>query len=261
MKKIALVLSLFTIAFGFSQSLPFNFEGDVTTADFVDFDGGTATVVANPSVSGINTSNTVARIVRDGGAIFAGAKILLTDNLDFSVLTKISMKVYTTAPVGTTVKFKLEGGGPSVDFNAITTVTGAWETLEWIFVGTPNNLNEIVFMFDYGNIGDGTANSTFFFDDIEQVVGPVAPIPASLPLDFESGVVDTDFLNYNGSIASIIPNPESEGINTSATVAQIVRDGGEYFAASKIFLDNTMDFSTLSNIHEGVYNSSCRYTD
>ncbi len=92
---------------GFSQSLPINFEGDIVTADFVDFAGGTATVVPNPLVSGINTSNTVGQIVRDGETIFAGSKILLTDNLDFSVLTKISMKVYTTAPVGTVVKLKL----------------------------------------------------------------------------------------------------------------------------------------------------------
>ena len=256
MKKIAFFLSLFTVTFGFSQSLPINFEGDITTSDFVDFGGGTGIVTANPLPSGINTSSSVGQIVRDGGAIFGRSKIILTDNLDFSELTKITMKVYTTAPVGTVVKFKLEGGG-AADVNTNTTVSGEWETLEWSFVGTPNNLNEIVFMFDYGNVGDGTANSTFFFDDIEQVVGLIAPIPTSLPIDFESGgIVDTDFLNYNGSIASIIPNPQSGGINTSSTVAQIVRDGGEYFAASKIFLDNTMDFSTLWQISMKVYTTA-----
>ena len=252
MKNIILFLSLFTITFGFSQSLPINFEGDITTADFVDFDGGTATVVVDP----LDNSNTVARIVRDGEAVFAGSKILLDDNLDFSVLTKITMKVYTTAPIGTIVKFKLEGEGPAVDVNANTTVSGEWETLEWIFAGTTNNLNEIVFMFDFGNIGDGSANSTFYFDDIEQVAGPPAPILTSLPINFESGIVDSDFLNYNGSIATIIPNPQIDASNPSNTVAQIVRDGGEYFAASKMFLDNTMDFSTLWQISMKVYTTA-----
>lgn len=245
-----------TIHTGFSQSLPIDFEADVTTADFVDFDGGTGIVTTNPSMSGINNSPSVARIVRDGGAIFAGSKILLSNNLDFSVLTKITMKVYTTAPVGTTVKFKLEGSGPAVDVDATTTVSGAWETLEWIFVGTPNNLNEIVFMFDFGNVGDGTANSTFYFDDIEQVVGPTAPEPTSLPIDFESGVVSTDFLNYSGATASVITNPQMSGINTSNTVGQIIRDGGQFWASSKIFLTNNIDFSTQWSISMKIYTTA-----
>jgi len=253
------VLLILTLSFtlGFSQSLPFNFEGDITTSDFVDFDGGTATVVPNPSISGINTSNNVAQIVRDGGAIFAGSKIILTDNLDFSVLTKISMKVYTTAPVGTVVKFKLEGEGvPAADVNASTTVSGSWETLEWIFVGTPNNLNEVVFMFDFGNVGDGMPSSTFYFDDVEQVVGPTAPIPTSLPLDFETGIVSTDFLNFSGSIASVVPNPQVSGINTSSTVGQIVRDGGEFFGGSRLFLNDAIDLSTEWVMSMKVYTTA-----
>ncbi|MBC8753359.1 T9SS type A sorting domain-containing protein [Kordia sp. YSTF-M3] len=256
MKKITLFLSLFVFSYGFSQSLPIDFEADVTTADFVDFDGGTAIVTTNPQMSGINTSNSVARIVRDGGAVYAGSKILLSANLDFSVMTKISMKVYTTAPVGTVVKFKLEGAAPSVEVDALTTVSGTWETLEWIFAGTPNNLNEIVFMFDFGNVGDGTANSTFYFDDVAQVTGPPAPIPTSLPIDFETGVVSSDFLNYSGATASVIPNPQMNGINMSNTVGQIVRDGGEFWAASKIFLTNTIDLSTQWHISMKIYTTA-----
>jgi hypothetical protein len=151
MKNIALFLSLFCFSLGFSQSLPIHFESDISTSDFVSFDGGTGAVVENPSATGINTSNAVARIVRDGGAVYAGGKILLSDNLDFSVLTKITMKVYTTAPIGTIAKFKLEGEGVNVEVDARTTESGKWETLEWIFAGTSNDLNEIVFMFDFGN--------------------------------------------------------------------------------------------------------------
>lgn len=256
MKYFYILLILFTAHTGFSQSLPINFEGDITTSDFSNFDGGTAIVTSNPMLSGINTSSSVARIVRDGGAIWAGSKISLTDNLDFSVLTKITMKVFTTAPVGTIVKFKLEGSGPSVDVNAMTTVSGTWETLEWVFVGTPNNLNEIVFMFDYGNTGDGTNNSTFYFDDIEQVSGPTAPVPTSLPIDFETGVVDTDFINYSGATASIVPNPQINSNNPSATVCQVVRDGGEYWAGSKIFIDNTIDLSTEWHISMKIYTTA-----
>jgi hypothetical protein len=256
MKKIALFLCLFCLYLGFSQSLPINFEGDITTENFVDFDGGTATVTTNPMASGINTSSSVARIVRDGGAAFAGSKILLIDNLDFSVLTKISMKVYTDAPVGTTVKFKLEGSGPSAEVDAFTTVSGAWETLEWVFLGASNELNELVFMFDFGNIGDGSINSTFYFDDVAQVAGPTAPVPTSLPIDFETGVVDTDFLSYSGATLRVITNPEMNGINTTSKVGQVVRDGGDFWAGSRVFLANNLDLSTLWQISMKVYTTA-----
>lgn len=256
MKHICSIILLIFFYSGFSQSLPINFEGDISTSDFVDFDGGTATVTTNPNPSGANMSSSVGRIVRNGGAIFAGSKILLTDNLDFSVLTKITMKVYTTAPVGTTVKFKLEGSGSAVDVNAVTTVSGSWETLEWVFVGTENNLNEVVFMFDFGNIGDGSGNSTFYFDDVEQVSGPTAPVPTSLPIDFESGVVDTDFLNYSGATASVISNPQIDSDNPSNTVCQVVRDGGDFWAGSKIFISNPIDLTSMWQISMKVFTTA-----
>ena len=255
-KHICALIIVFSSFAGFSQSLPFNFEGDITTSDFSNFDGGVATVITNPNPSGINTSASVAQIVRDGGKPWSGSKILLADNLDFSVKTKITMKVYTKAAVGTTIKLKLEGTGPAVDVDAVTTVSSAWETLEWIFAGTENNLNELVFMFDFGNVGDGSVNSTFYFDDVEQVSGPTAPQPTSLPIDFESGVVNTDFLNYNGSTAAIVSNPQADAANPSGTVCQIIRDGGNYYGGSKIFLNSAIDLSTAWHISMKVYTTA-----
>ncbi|MGB6037325.1 MAG: hypothetical protein WBG42_13715, partial [Cryomorphaceae bacterium] len=244
MKSITLIATLFIASMCGAQSLPFDFEGDITTEDFVDFDGGEATVMANPSATGINTSATVAQIVRDGGAIFGGSKIILDENLDFSVNTVLSMKVYTTAPVGTIVKFKLESAAGFAEVDMPTTVSGEWETLEFVFAGTPNTLNELVFMFDFGNVGDGSDASTFYFDDVEQIAGPPAPIPATLPIDFEGDVVSSDFLNYAGAIATVIPNPEASGINTSNTVCEVVKDGGQFWAGSKLLLADNLDLST-----------------
>ena len=248
-----LVLCSFTC---FSQNLPFNFEGDIETSDFINFDGGTATVTSNPTNSGINTSTNVAQIVRDGGAIYGGSKIALENNLDFSVLTKITMKVYTTAPIGTTVKLKLEGSGPAADTDAFTTVTGEWETLEWVFLGISNELNEVVFMFDFGNVGDGSAASTFYFDDVEQVAGPTPPVPTSLPINFEADVVTTDFLSYGGANLNVVPNPEMSGINMSNTVAQVIKDSGEYWAGSRLFLADNLDFSSLWQISMKIYTTA-----
>ncbi len=256
MRLILLAISLLSFQLSFAQSLPFDFEQAAANPSFVNFDGGLATIVANPSITGSNTSATVAQMVRNGGAVWAGSKVVLAANLNFSVNTKISMKVYTTAPVGTIVKLKLEGAGPSVDVNATTTTSGAWETLEWIFAGTANNLNEIVFMFDFGNLGNGSASSTFYFDDVAQVPGPTAPSLAALPIDFESGYADTDFLNFSGAVTSIVANPVKTGINTSDTVAQLIRYGGDIWAGSKILLANDLDFSSMWYISMKVYTTA-----
>jgi len=258
MKTTLLLFSVFLFSLGYSQSLPINFESSVTTSNFINFDGGTAVVLANPSKAGINLSDSVGRIIRDSGQIWAGSKIALSSNLSFSLLTKLSMKVYTTAPIGTLVKLKLESttGSGSAEVNASTTVSGTWETLEWIFAGTPNTFNEVVFMFDFGNLGDGSASSTFYFDDIEQVVGPPAPSLLSLPLTFQTGEVSSDFIDFSGAVGSVINNPQMSGINTSSKVGEIVRYGGDIWAGSKIILGTPINFATNWIISMKIYTTA-----
>lgn len=197
-----------------SQALFIDFENTISTSDFTDFDGGVATVLANPQSSGTNTSATVAQIVRNGGQIWAGSKLILPANLDFSLLNSISMQVYTSAPVGTVVKFKLEGMGDT-DRDAITTVTNQWETLTWDFTATPSNFNTLVFMFDFGNVGDGSINSTFLFDDIVQFS---AGSQIDLPVDFESSTVNYATTDFGGNNSSLVIDPSDPGNRVVKTI-------------------------------------------
>lgn len=204
MKKITLLFLLFTTTFLKAQTLPIDFENNIVTIDdFEDFDGGTATVIPNPQSNGINTSGTVAQIVRDGGAIWSGSKILLDNNLDFSVNSTLSMKVFCTAPIGTTVKFKLEGNGQT-EIDALTTVSGEWETLSWDFTGTPTNFNSLVFMFDFGNVGNGSASSTFLFDDIEQIYNGAQ---IDLPVTFEGSNINYTVTDFEGNSSELVVDP------------------------------------------------------
>ena len=167
--KTSIFLSLlFLSTFLSAQTLPFDFESDIVTADFFNFDGGTATVIPNPQTGGINTSATVAQLVRNGGTIWAGSKIFLENNLDLSTDGTFNMKVFSNAPIGTFVKFKLEGPGTPVEIDIPTTTTGEWEEITWDFTGFPGTYNCVVFMFDYGNVGNGSISSTFWFDDVSQ---------------------------------------------------------------------------------------------
>lgn len=252
MKHIFLLLFIFTASLGFAQiSLPVDFESSVTTSDFTDFDGGVATVIANPQSNGINTSATVAQIVRNGGTVWAGSKITFSNTFDFRSQGAISMKVYTDAPAGTQVKLKLEGGLGEFISDAVTKTSGAWETLVWDFSTAPLDKSDLVFMFDFGFLGDGTATSTFLFDDIEQVA---ARPPVDLDIDFEqSSTITSDFTNFDGGVATVIPNPQSSGRNTSSTVGQIVRNGGQVWAGSKLILAQNLDFSSLGYISVDVF--------
>ena len=158
---------------GTNTGLPFDFETTPTTADFNNFDGGTATVVdiSAPQNSG-NSSTKMAKIVRDGGQSWAGSFLNLNENLNFSANGGyITMKVWTEAPVGTSVQVKLEqqNGSAATYKIASTTVSGDWETLHWDFSQLGSSpYDKLVFMFDIGNVGNGSNTSTFYFDDVQQ---------------------------------------------------------------------------------------------
>ena len=218
MKLIYILAFLSICTNGFSQSLPIDFENSITTSDFVDFDGGVAKVLANPQMNGINTSATVAQIVRDGGATWSGSKIILMDNLDFSTSTIISMKVFTNAPIGTTMKFKLEGGDVT-ERDVVTTSTGEWETLVWDFTGASSNNNQVVFMFDFGNVGDGSLTSTFLFDDVEQLY---AGLQIDLPVSFEGTTINYTTTDFGGNVSTLVEDPT----NSDNTVVQAIKTVG-----------------------------------
>jgi len=205
-KFIYTFLLLFIVSIGYAQTLPIDFETAVT---FEDFSGGTGTVIDNPQSNGINTSAKVGQIVRDGGEIWAGSKILLENYLDFSTMNNISMKVFMTAPVGTTVKMKLEGLADT-DIDVQTTVTGEWETLTWDFAGQPmNTFNYLVFMLDYGTTGDGSETSTFLFDDVVQSSDGTQTGGAQIdfPVNFESATVNYTLTDFGENASSMVADP------------------------------------------------------
>ncbi len=255
MKNFTLLFFLFLTSFGYAQiNLPLDFEMGISTNDFTDFDGGVGTVIPNPQSNGVNPSTTVGQIVRNGGQIWAGSKITFSNTFDFTSLGGLSMKVFTDAPAGTQIKLKLEGGVGEFVSDAVTKTSGTWETLIWDFSTAPLDKTDLVFMFDYNFIGDGTSTSTFLFDDIQQVS---ALPPVNLDIDFEaSSTVTSDFTNFNGGVATVIPNPQSGGSNTSATVGQIVRNGGEVWAGSKLILAQNLDFSSLGYISIDIFSTT-----
>ena len=236
MKNIFLsFLVLFTLNSYAQLALPIDFEeGQVTIENFVDFNGGAASVVANPYTNDLNPSDLVGKIVRhstvqsgenEGAAadIWAGS-YLVVDFLDFTTNTTINMRVYSVSP-GLHVKLKLEDDNDpvtaAVERDAYTTTSNQWETLTWSFAGEPTNtFQRLVLMFDFGTIGNGTNSSTFYFDDIFQTDPTGGLSQIDLPITYEDSSVYYSLIPFGDDEGSseIIFNSDTD--NNLAYVAK-----------------------------------------
>ncbi len=171
-----------------------NFDGTANGAiKAAPYTSGVRTTVANPAPGGINTSPNVLRYVRDAGATY--------DTLAFNGITgipdamdaqhgmvRVAVDVYTTAPVGTIISLNLENElqvaavtpadwqvGRHSFYQAETTKTGQWETLEFNFnfraalgdwannkASAPfTGVDQLIFLITPGVASTGT----FYFDN------------------------------------------------------------------------------------------------
>ncbi len=191
--------------------LPINFENNqIKSENFVDFNGGAGYVIYNPEIDDDNPSEYVGAIIRDGGDVWAGSYIELDNYLDFSTNSSINMKVFSPYP-GLMVKFKIEGdigefpSEPATERDAFTTKTEQWELMSWDFSGEASNTyRKLVLMFDFGNLGDGTFASTFYFDDISQTNPSNGLSQMDLPVTFEDPDVYYVLTDFGGNGPSTI---------------------------------------------------------
>jgi hypothetical protein len=187
LKQFILFISVSIISLEQAQiNPPFDFETEETTPEFTNFEMAETLVVENPDPSGINTSASVAQMIRyPGGNVWAGSIVALPDYLDLTEVGSFRLKVYSPAE-GAVMKLKLEGL-QVIELDALTTTSNAWETITWDFTGVPGGVfNQVAFMLDYGIEGDGTYFSTFYFDDFELYQSTEGLEQVSIPIDQEN---------------------------------------------------------------------------
>jgi hypothetical protein len=217
-----------------APSLPITFESSAVAYTFGDFDGGVATKIANPNSGGINTTATVAKMVKNAGQVWGGSSLVLAAPIDFSVNKIFKVKVYSPR-VGAKLLLKVEGAAGVVPFEkeVVGTVANAWEemTFDYQAVSTTNVYTKLVFIFDLGTAGDGTANYTFLFDDI-RLIAPTGPVltQMSLPVTFDSSTVDYGLISFGGTASTVVVDP------TLATnkVAKVIKNAPETWAGTTV---------------------------
>jgi hypothetical protein len=222
--------------------LPIDFEDGTLDYGLTDFGGNASSIVTDPE----NAGNTVVQTIRTAGSqVFAGTTVgqpLGLENpvpFDFDN-TGMSARVWSPE-AGVIVKLKVEQvGNPGifVEQDVLTTVAGAWETLEFDFA-TPvaGGLNLdldydlVTIFFNFGADPATTPEQTYFFDDIDFAPGVGGFIPVELPIDFDTPDVTFGLIDFGGNVSTIIPDPEDAGNN----VVQSVRtEGADFFAGTTV---------------------------
>ncbi len=149
-------------------ALPIDFE---TATTWGDFDGGVVTTVDNPFMNSDNNSDKVGKMVKNAGQPHGGSSLVLSSPMDFENNNTFKMKVYSPR-TDAKVLLKVENSGDgAVNFQqeVLTTVANAWETLSFDYstIDATKSYDKIVLIFDNGTQGDGSANYTFYIDDIK----------------------------------------------------------------------------------------------
>jgi len=233
--------------------LPINFELPAASYIFSNFGNANSSVVNNPHLGAGNNSAQVGKLNKAAGAeTWAGSFIELGQPLDFSVMKRIKIKVWSPQS-GIVVKMKLENLADNtinIERDVTNTVANGWEVLTFDFTGVSTTINyqRLVVFFDFGNPGTG---ADYYFDDVEMASGADV---LELPLTFESATLDYTFTEFGGAPTSVVANPHIAGINTSAHVATTLKaNGAQTYAGSLIELEDPIDFSEMQKIKIKVW--------
>lgn len=187
MKKTGFILSIFLL-FQFimkAQSLCYdNFEGAKYLYYSEKF-GVLDTLVKNPKSNKVDSSKNCALYIRNGSKKFDNIKMSLSGKLIhvdsyatyLGIPPQISMKIYTTAPVGTLVEILLGSKGRNTEYpagtnsqyQAYTTVSNTWEELKFKFSQVPQGsetsfaeIDQVTLLF----FPNSSNSDTYYFDEI-----------------------------------------------------------------------------------------------
>ncbi|MEM7283122.1 MAG: hypothetical protein AAF438_16010, partial [Pseudomonadota bacterium] len=230
---------------------PITFDDPAITYTLIGFGGAEdSTVVGDPT----GGSNMVAQVNRAAGAeIFAGTTVA-TDASNNSIPTipldamntQMTVRVYSPA-AGVPVRLKVEDASDptvSVETEAMTTMTNAWETLTFNFLNEVSGTaafnpaatyDKATIFFNFG--AAGAPAETYFFDDLGGLAGTGAGGGGGAfdPITFDDPAITYTLIGFGGAEDSTVVGDPTGGSNM---VAQVNRAAGaETFAGTTVATD------------------------
>lgn len=203
---------------------------------------GDATTVAANVTAGRNTTHVYAEGVYNVRVVAHGVTGKTTELIQ-------KLTVSFRAPENLVVTAVID---PANNYKLNVSATALYETVFKVYFGDVVNeipvsfLEGAVVSHIYAAVGNytlrvvalsGGAATTTYTTTIS-IVDPVL-----LPITFESPTVVYAWNNFDGGVATVINNPQSNGINTSARVGKMVKNPGQTWGGSWIGLGGSIDFS------------------
>ncbi len=228
---------------GLSQiDLPVTFEGTTVNYALTDFGGNASTVEADPT----NAANTVAKTIKTAGAeLWAGTTIGtnagFASDIPFTESeTKMTVRVWSP-DAGIPIRLKAEDSGDptrSVETEAMTTIAGDWQTLEFDFANEAAGTAAINFsfvydklsiFFNFGTTGAMAGEKTYYWDDVKfgDLTGleelqslnfELSPNPAGefLLLNADENIQEIRLFNMAGQTV-MVQRPDAAQLNVDLT--------------------------------------------
>jgi len=220
------VISVFSSAYTNLQNTDFNPNwGQSTIVSFEGIAGDSALKYANLNYQGTQFEN----------AINASAMQYL--HIDMWTDNAAQINIYAISP------------GPAEKAYALTITSGEWVSYDiplTAFSDVVDLADIIQFKFD------GTAGSSIYLDNLYFYREGASTEP-TLPLDFESSTINYAWVDFNGGVVTIMDNPQSSGINTSAKIAQMIKNAGDVWGGSYIVVETPIDFSVNKTFNMKVF--------
>ena len=213
--------------------LPIGFE-IFDTSKFIGFGGATASVVNNPDTNG-NTSSKVAKISKGTPEGWAGNVIITSAPIDFSRKKLIKLNVWSPRPGGKLL-FKIENLTDSNTFiEKEVTLQGnsSWEevTIDFSDIDVSKTYQKLVWFFDFGTVGNGGSNWTFYVDNID--------LQSDDP--FNDGLLTNG--NFESGSASWIV-----GVDNNSPVSVETNSGNTYYSTNVATAGNPWDVNMSQKV-------------
>ena len=212
---------------------PINFEF-FDASKYIGFGGASAAIVNNPDVNG-NSSSKVAKIIKGGPETWAGNVIITSAPINFSTKKIIKLDVWSPRPGGKLL-FKIENLTDSNTFiekEVILKGNSSWEEVKIDFsdIDVSKTYQKLAWFFDFGTVGSGGSNWTFYVDNIES--------QSSDP--FNDGLLSNGNFE-SGSDSWIV------GVDDNAPVSVVTSSGNSYFSKNVATSGNPWDVNMSQKV-------------
>lgn len=251
-----------------ATSLPLDFEGCQTFLSSENFGAGiTSVLAANPSKTGINTSNYVLKVDKPTGSDFyAGIQNTFASNFNLTTTNVFKVKVYSTK-ANVVFRFELAvnpqtvpvTGNPAPVYKTIANAN-EWTEVSFTFTGlpgAPTAYNQLVVKPDNTATDSPiTEGGTYYIDDLSLSAGSAAPTApttaAPTPPARAAGDVISIFSGAYSNITGVDYNP-NWGQSTVTTTIDVAGNATLKYAGLNYqgtdFSGNAQNVSAMQFLH------------